>query len=90
MARVAASLNANILTKLQNLAQETVDLKNYANEYKSRTDILNNPDTMRGQLAIAQHMSAKAKDVYDRAQALWQSFYGTDWVPPPNPAPAPI
>jgi len=45
---------------------------------------------MSEQLAIARHLSRKSGDVYARAQALWQSVYGTPWVPPPSPAPAPI
>jgi hypothetical protein len=82
--------DANILTKLQNLTQETLQLKSWANEYKEKTDALNNSIAMSEQLAIARHLSRKSGDVYARAQALWQSVYGTPWVPPPSPAPAPI
>jgi len=85
----STALNATILTKLQNLDQDTLILKSWADQYKTITDTLNDPVVMSQHLTISQNISDKADVVYDRAQALWTSIYGTLWVPPPEAAPAP-
>jgi hypothetical protein len=86
----STAINATILTKLQNLDQDTLILKGWADQYKTITDTLNDTVVMSQHLTVAQDISDKADDVYARAQALWTSIYGTPWVPPPAAAPAPV
>lgn len=85
----SGALNATILSKLQEFNQETVDLNSLASAYKAATDSLNNVDEMNEHLRMAVNISNKADDVYARSQRFWRSIYGTDWIPPPEPAPAP-
>jgi len=85
----STAINATILTKLQNLDQDTLILKSWAEQYNTITDTLNNPDVMSQHLTVTLNISDKADDVYRRAQMLWLSLYGTYWVPPPAAAPAP-
>jgi hypothetical protein len=84
------ALPSNILSKLQEFNQETVNLNNWANQYRTITEELNNINAMNSHLGIANNISNKADEVYTKAQAFWQSIYGSPWVPPTEPAPAPV
>lgn len=84
----SSARQSDVLIKLQRFDQDALILKNYANDYKSITTSLNNTETMRNHLQAALNIADKGEDIYGRAQALWQSIYGSAWVPP-APAPAP-
>ena len=83
------TLNTTILSKLQEFNQETVDLNSYASAYNIATANLNRLPEMNEHLRMAVNISNKADVVYAKAQMFWRSIYGSDWVPPPEPAPAP-
>lgn len=86
----SASASDNvILEKLLNLRSETATLATWAETLNTITQTLNNPDTMKSHLEIATNINNKGEEVYASAQLLWKSIYGSAWVPPPSPMPAP-
>ena len=78
-----------ILEKILNLGKETSTLLSWSDQYNTITQSLNNTDTMSKHLEIATNINNKAEEVYATAQQLYRSVYGSDWIPPPEPAPAP-
>ena len=85
-----ANINPNQITPyLAQFQQQASILKDFANQYNSVTNALNDTTKMTTHLNVASSLAAQAKQVYDAAQALYKKIYGVNWVPPPSPAPAP-
>jgi hypothetical protein len=87
---MSGAMSSIVIEKLQNLDVDASILSNWASQYQTTTRDLNDTTRMNTHLNLAVNLSNKADDLYRRAQALWKSIYGSDWVPPPTPAPAPV
>lgn len=85
----ANAYNSAVLSKLVEFTAEIRNLSILADTYRTKTENLNNPTAMTEHLTAANQIQAKALAAYNKAQAFWSSVYGSTWVPPPSPAPAP-
>lgn len=85
----ADSLSSDILPLLLHYEQEAATLASWAQNYQTATTALNNPTAMSTHQQMANDIAGQALVMYNAAQKLWGKVYGTPWVPPPSPAPAP-
>lgn len=85
-----ANTNISVIqAKLTNFQQEASTLANWASQYNVATANLNDETRMNEHRRLANSLSGQANIMYNRAQQLWTTVYGSPWVPPPSPAPAP-
>ena len=81
---------AVIQAKLTDFQQEAMTLANWASQYQVATTALNNTDLMTDHQRLANSLAGQADILYNRAQVLYRTVYGSPWnPPPPSPAPAP-
>lgn len=78
-----------IQAKLTDFQQEASTLANWASQYQVATADLNNETRMNEHRRLANSLAGQANIMYNRAQVLWRTVYGSPWVPPASPAPAP-
>ena len=78
-----------IQAKLTDFQQQASTLANWASQYNVATANLNDETRMNEHRRLANSLSGQANIMYNRAQQLWITVYGSPWVPPPSPAPAP-
>jgi hypothetical protein len=86
-----AYANANsavIQAKLTDFHQEANTLASWASQYQAKTNEINNTTLMDDHRRLANSLVGQANIMYNRAQVLWRTVYGSPWVPP-SPAPAP-
>jgi hypothetical protein len=86
-----AYVNTNtavIQAKLTDFQQEAMTLANWASQYQNKTNEINNTALMDDHRRLANSLVGQANIMYNRAQVLWRTVYGSPWAPPP-PAPAP-
>jgi len=79
----------DIQAKLTDFQQEANTLANWASQYQVATADLNNEARMNEHRRLANGLVGQANIMYNRAQVLWRTVYGSPWVPPVSPAPAP-
>ena len=80
---------SEIQAKLTDFQQQASTLANWASQYNLKTIALNNETLMNEHRAIASNLATQANIMYSKAQGLWTKVYGSPWVPPVTPAPAP-
>jgi hypothetical protein len=81
---------SSIQSKLTDFQQEASTLANWASQYQAATITLNNETLMNDHRRLANSLAGQANIMYNRAQVLWRTVYGSPWVPPPSPAPASV
>jgi hypothetical protein len=81
---------AIIQSKLTDFHQEASTLANWASQYQAATITLNNTALMDDHRRLANSLAGQANIMYNRAQVLWRTVYGSPWVPPPSPAPTSV
>lgn len=81
---------SSIESKLTDFQQEASTLASWAEQYNLATTTLNNTELMDNHRRLANSLAGQANIMYNRAQVLWRTVYGSPWVPPPSPAPATI
>jgi len=77
-----------IQTKLTNFQQDANTLASWASQYRTATIDLNNDTRMNEHRRLANSLAGQAHLMYEKAQDLWTTVYGSRWNPP-SPAPAP-
>lgn len=76
---------SNFLTQFE---QQAAILANWAQQYQTVTNSLNNQTLMAQHLQYANDLSVQANQVFNAANNLYKEVYGIDWPIPPAPAPS--
>lgn len=74
---------------IRDFEQQAVTLSSWASAYNTTTQTLNDPVRMLEHRTRANALSAQANLMFNKANALWKTVYGSDWPIPPAAAPAP-